>query len=88
MSAAESTIATLQHQLHRENQRRFEQIEKNQENQQKILNQIVVNTADLPKLKDRVDELETDSNRVKGGGAMIAFIFASWEALRFFILKR
>lgn len=66
MSAQESTIATLQHQLHKETQRRFEQIESNQDRQGKILEQLLVNTADLSSLKIDVDTLKVDRDNAKG----------------------
>jgi hypothetical protein len=88
MSAQESTIATLQHQLHQENTRRFEQIERNQDRQQKLLDQIALNTSDLPKLKDRVDGLEVTSDRIKGGGTTIALLMGSWELIRFLLFRK
>lgn len=66
MSAQESTIATLQHQLHEENRRRFEQIERNQDRQQMILDKILANTGDLPALKATIEEIEQERNRAKG----------------------
>ena len=94
MSAAESTIATLQHQLHQENQRRFEQIEKNQDRQQKMLEQIVASTAGLPDLKNtiaemegKVESLEGAHNRLKGGTGVLGAIVGSWEIVRFILFK-
>jgi hypothetical protein len=94
MSAAESTIATLQHQLHQESQRRFEQIEKNQDRQQKMLEQIVASTAGLPDLKNtiaemggKVESLEGAHNRLKGGTGVLGAIVGSWEIVRFILFK-
>ena len=94
MSAQESTIATLQHQLHQENSRRFEQIEKNQDRQQKMLEQIVASTAGLPDLKGelanvgkKVESLEASHNRLKGGTGVIGALIGSWEIIRFVIFK-
>ena len=95
MSAAESTIATLQHHLHQENQRRFEQIEKNQDRQQKMLEQIVASTAGLPDLKNsitemegKVESLEGAHNRLKGGTGVLGAIVGSWEIVRFILFKQ
>ena len=68
MSAQESTIATLQHQLHDENKRRFEQIERNQDRQQMILDKILANTGDLPALKATIEEIEQERWRLTKHG--------------------
>lgn len=90
MSALEQTIATLQQQLHAENQRRFQQIEKNQDSQKRMLDQILLNTAELPALKEKVekvegqvDELKESHQRTKGASALGAVILGSWELIRF-----
>jgi uncharacterized FlaG/YvyC family protein len=76
MSAQESTIATLQHQLHQESQRRFEQIEKNQDRQQKVLEQVLSNTSDLPQLKATVEDIDKERNRAKGA-VKLAMVLAT-----------
>jgi hypothetical protein len=78
----------LQRQLHRETERRFEQIERNQDNQRKTLDVIAVNTADLPRLKEQVGILERDGNRMKGGGAVAMGLLASWDIFKFILFKR
>ncbi len=73
MSVEDTTIADLQQRLHNENQRRFEQIEKNQDRQAEQLEQLLKNTADLPTLKsdigdlkDAVKDIDGDRNKIKG----------------------
>jgi hypothetical protein len=94
MSAQESTIATLQHQLHQENTRRFEQIERNQDRQQKVLETILANTAGLQDLKKelgevslKVENLEGAHNRLKGGTGVLGALVGSWEIVRFILFK-
>jgi hypothetical protein len=94
MSVQETTIATLQQQLHGENQRRFQQIEKNQDAQQRLLNQILANTAVLPHIKadvvelgSKVEELEGAHNRLKGGTGALGALVGSWEIIRFVLFR-
>lgn len=78
----ESEILALQGRLHNANLARFEQIEENQAAHRTILDTIAANTGDLPHLKARVEALETDSNRVKGAGALSIFLIGAWEVIR------
>lgn len=87
MDNRDATIANLQQRLHQENQRRFEQIEKNQDNQKTTLEEILKNTVDLPKLKNDVEDLKNSHQRLKGGGIVISALLGAWEAVRFLFLK-
>ena len=73
MTAQDATIADLQQRLHDENQRRFEQIEKNQDNLAskfvelgRTLEEVVTNTSCLQQLKEDVADIEKDRNKIKG----------------------
>ena len=60
----------LQQRLHGQNQRRFEQIEKNQDKQGEVLQEVLENTRDLSKLKDDVSDIKeeitkTDLSKLK-----------------------
>lgn len=72
MTRDDATIADLQQRLHDENQRRFEQIEKNQDNLAskfvelgKTLEEVVTNTSCLQQLKEDVADIEKDRNKIK-----------------------
>lgn len=87
MSAQEQQILNLQQQLHAENQRRFEQIEKNQDKQQKMLEELLVNTQGLGQMKLDVDDLKDAHSRLKGASAVGGAILAGWEAIRFLFFR-
>lgn len=70
MNGDERTIADLQQRLHEESQRRFQQIEKNQDRQGKQLDELIKNTADLPKLKKDVEEINTERNKFEGAAKL------------------
>ena len=91
MSAQETTIAVLQNRLHEENQRRFEQIEKNQDNQSKMLGEVLKNTADLPDLKKDVEKLKSDRNKIKGAASVGAWLGGGsllGEAIRWMVFRK
>lgn len=94
MSAQDATIASLQNRLHAENSRRFEQIEKNQERQQEMLEEVLRNTASLPQLKEDIEKTNSDvedlkaaHNRLRGGGKALGGMVAAWEVIRFVFFK-
>ena len=74
MSAQESTIATLQQQLHAANIKRFEDIEKTLDAQDKVLRQIVENTSGLQDLKDTVKKMDEERNKVKGAAKIAMWL--------------
>ena len=83
-SAEDLTIMELQRQLHAENKRRFEQIEKNQDNQATSLKEILKNTSDLPALKSDMEDLKgqvsainSERDKVKGAAKLGAWLGGS-----------
>lgn len=68
---------TLQQRLHEENQRRFVTIEKTLERQDGVLEQIAENTKDLPKMKDRLDTIESEHNKAKGAIKLVLAVATS-----------
>ena len=74
MSAQETTIATLQQQLHAANIQRFEKIEETLKQQDKTLQQIVVNTSGLQELKSTVEDIDKDRNKVKGAAKIAVWL--------------
>ncbi len=88
----------LRDQLFQQWNERFKRLEDGQGESHTLMQQILVNTAGLPELKKRHDNLEirvdglaSDHDRFQGGvkvaGALGGGIMAAWEALRYFVLK-
>lgn len=76
----------LQRQLHEQNQKRMDAFEEQQRRQGELLFQIVGNTACLPgmlqrveEVEDRVDSLESSRDRQKGAMGLIGTIWAGLE---------
>ena len=88
MSVEQQTILQLQQQLHDENKRRFEQIEKRQDKQDELLEKILANTADLPDLKKKVDEHDSSIDQAKGIGAVAVLLIGGLDGLFHLFLRR
>jgi hypothetical protein len=70
----------------------FKRIDRQQGAQQRMLNQILLNTACLPGIDKRLDmaekdvkELQAAHNRTRGASGLVAVLLASWEAVRWFL---
>ena len=70
----------LQQQLHEQNQRRMATMEEEQLRQGKVLAEILSNTASLPTLVARVNDLESSRDKERGVIALLVFIWSLIEA--------
>jgi len=73
ISAEQAQLLQFQKQLHEQGQERFRAIESRLEAQNaiqvdhgKMLTQIIANTAELPKLKADVEEIQEERSKAKG----------------------
>jgi hypothetical protein len=72
--------------MHTENQRRLIAVEGTQQTMLKTLTEIADNTKDLPKLIERVDDLEASRDKFKAGMAVVLALgpVADWAMNRIF----